>query len=180
MLLHSVPVYTVCSCHYRVRSIRLIIVSTVIPHCVVAIVTCFDNTVSNGSECCTIGCIRECGSNLCSFFSATAKLRSIVKCTCTGTTCHLIPLTAIRCGNNGVWTVRFLKLSCVIHCDRSFLSIRTNNLGCNLSTGDFGTGDIHTAKMRHVIRKASIRNISGNRTGYIRCSCCDGSNRVTS
>ena len=180
MLIHSIPVYTVCSCHNRMRSIRFIIVGTVVPHSIVAIVTRFDNTVSNGSEGCTIHCIRECGSNLCSFCRATVKLRCIVECSCSGTACHLIPLTAIRCGNNGVWTVRFLKLCCVIHCDRSFLSIRTNNLGCNLSTGDFCTGDIHTAKMRHVIRKASIRNISGNCTGYIWCSCCNGSDRVTS
>lgn len=70
VLIHSIPVYTVCSCHNRMRSIRFIIVGTVVPHSIVAIVTRFDNTVSNGSEGCTIHCIRECGSNLCSFCRA--------------------------------------------------------------------------------------------------------------
>ena len=180
MLIHSIPVYTVCSCHNRMRSIRFIIVGAVVPHCIVAIVTCFDNTVSNGSESCTLRRIRECGSNLCSFGSRTGELRSIVECTGTRTACHLIPLTSIRSSNNGMRTVRFLKLSCAVHSNRSFLSVSANNLGCDLTTGDFRTRNRHTTHMRHIVCETSICNVSGNHTGHTRCSTCDGSNRVTS
>ena len=136
MLLHRIPIHTVCRLHNCVGSVRLIIVGTVIPHGIAICGAGLQDTFSNRPEHGAIRRIRECRCHLGSLAGTSGKGRRIIKCPRTGSAGHLIPLASIRSCNNSMRCIWLFKLGCTPHLHGCSLSVRPNCRRTDLAAGD--------------------------------------------
>ena len=158
------------------RCIRLVIVSTVVPHGIARRRRCFHDALAHTAKDGSFLCVRECSCHLGSLSGTSGEVRCIVKCACTGAAGHLIPLAAIRCRNNGMGCIWLFKLRSVVHLQCGFLSVCSNGGGTDLPAGYLCAGQRLAVQMRHIIAETAVCDLSTNAAGYIRCSGSYGRN----
>ena len=123
-------------------------------------------------------CIRTASCCIGDIHSSAIKDRRIIEGTTSFAAGHLVPLTSVCCGNNTVRNIGFLILRGIEHVDRGFLSIRANRCRADMATGNLSSLQLEALHVGHVVAKAPIGNVAGNRARGIRRSDCDGRDGV--
>ena len=109
----------------------------------------------------------------------TAKDRCIIEGTTAFAAGHLIPLTAIRCSNNTVGSIRLFKLRSTVHIHICFLTVRSGCCGTDTATGNLSPLHLEALHMGHVVTQRPICNVTGNGTGSTRRTGSNRRNRLT-
>ena len=109
----------------------------------------------------------------------TSKDGCIIEGTTAFAACHLIPLTAIRCSNNTVGSIRLFKLRSTVHIHICFLTVRCGCCGTDPATGNLSPLHLEPLHMRHVVTQRPICNVTGNGTGSTGRTGCNRRNGLT-
>ena len=108
-----------------------------------------------------------------------AKDGCIVESASSLTACHLIPLTAIRSGNNTVRSLRLFKLRSTVHIHIRFLTVWSGCCGTDTATRNLSPLHLEALHMGHVVAQGPICDVTGNGTGGAGRTGCYRRNGLT-
>ena len=165
LLLHGVPVHTVCRLHDRVRRVWLVVVSSVVPCTVPITAAGFHDAITNSAQGRAFRCSGESCGDLLRFGRRTGKAGCIIERITALATGHLIPCTSIGGRNNGVRRSRFLILSRIEQFNLAGFTIRAGCRCADMPSADLRTFQRLTCELRHIVAETAVSNIPGNAAG---------------
>ena len=110
--------------------------------------------------------------------TSSIKDRSVIECSTAFAAGHLVPLAAIRSGNNTVRNIRLFKLCSTVHIHSRLFSIGRDRRCTDMSTGDLRALQLEALHLRHIVAQTAVRNVAGNGTGCIGCTGCHRSDGI--